>query len=202
MRVRQLVDGSTGQVTVKGAPLDPALGLPRVVIYEKRWVQEIQLLLGLGTFAMGLYYWAQALGGNLYDGKYGPLVYLLAPIGPAIMWDAWRKLRRWTCLVIAEYGFDDRMGDKPAGPVLWGEVASMSRGTSMHVSSHGVAGAPTLNVILRRGPRQPLSPLGAPPKQIGSLQLELATGPERRIPELMEQAFARWQQDQQLYRGF
>jgi hypothetical protein len=146
-------------------------------------------VLGWGVYAV-----AAAASGAPLDTKYGPLVYIGLPIGPAIMLDAWRKLQRWPCLVIAELGFDDRMGDKPSGPVLWREVASMRPGRSLHVTSQGAAALPSFTIQLRPGRRQPLSPLGGSPKHLSEVTLELATGPERRILELMEAEFQAWQE--------
>jgi hypothetical protein len=202
MRPQQLVDMAAGSVPVKGAPVDPALGLVRTVVYEKRWVQRIEFLLGVFTAALGVYVIAAAVAGTPMQTKYGALIYVCAPAGAGIMWDSWRKLRRWPGLVIAELGFDDRMGDHPSGPVLWREVEAMHSGKSWHVSTHGAAGLPSFVVELLPGPRPPLSPLGSQPKQIKAVTLELATGPEKRIPELMEAAYQSWLERERLYAGF
>ena len=190
-------------VDVRGMPLEPALGLPRAVVYERRWVQWLELALGLGVLVFGVVAVVAASQGHPIESKYGPAVYLCLPIGPAIVWEAWRKLRRWTCLVIAENGFDDRMGDQPSGPVLWQEVASMGMGAQMVVGPGHGGKVPTFFVRFKPGPRQPLSPLGAAPKQVSTVWLEIGfRGAETKIPSLMEAAYREWQERQALYGGF
>jgi hypothetical protein len=189
-------------VAIRGEPLEPALGLPRAVAYEMRWVQWLQLVLGFGCILMGLAALAGAASGHPWESKYGALIYILAPVGVAICWEAWGHLKRWPCLILAQYGFDDRMVEHPAGPVLWSEVAGMEMSSVLHVGAGHAARLPCLVVWLKPGPRQPLSPLGKPPQQIDKVTLELTISQKKKIPPLMEAAFAEWQESQLLYAGF
>jgi hypothetical protein len=195
--------GRVSRNEVRGAQLDPALGLPRYVIYERRWVQWIELVLGVFVFGAGVVALGAVMSGQTLGGKYGPAILLCLPIGPLIVWEAMGKIRRWSCLVIAQLGFDDRMGDNPAGPVLWSEVHSMGKDSTLHVGPGTSARIPTFVVCLRPDPRQPLSPLGAQPKQLGRVVLQIGfRGEETLIPSLMEESFRQWQELQAVYAGF
>jgi hypothetical protein len=201
-QVNELGSHFGNPVVIRGAPLEPALGLPRAVVYELRWVQWLQLVLGVGVFAFGAWAVFAAAQGTPIETKYGPVIYICLPAGPAIVWDAWRNLRRWTCLVVAENGFDDRTAAHACGPVLWQEVASMSGGTVWHVGAGHAARLHSYTVQLKPGRRQPLSPMGPVPNQVESVTLELTLREKRRVPELMEAAYRDWQDRQALYAGF
>jgi hypothetical protein len=101
-------------------------------------------------------------------------------------------------VIVAELGFDDRSGDDPAGPILWSEVASMGERGKWHLALHPGAVYATrsrpLVVDLVGGPRGPLSPLGPQRRQIGRVSIEtnVLEGGGKRLPELMEHAYARW----------
>lgn len=192
------MDASGGSVIVRGAPLDPALGLPVAVVREKRW--NIRLEMAGAVLLVGIAFWA-AVGwatGHPVQTEYGPLIYLCLPGGLSLGWFAWRRIRRGDCVIVAERGFDDRSGDGPAGPILWSEVVSMGEERKWHLALHPGAAYATRTrpwvVQLVGGPRRPLSPLGSQPRQISRVSIEtgILEGGRQRLPELMERAYARW----------
>jgi hypothetical protein len=187
---------------VRGKPLDAALGLPRAIIYEKRWVQWLVLLFGLGAFGFGLWATIVALRGHPYESKYGALIYVCLPVGPLIGLEAARSIRRWPCIVIAENGFDDRTSEHPAGPIAWYEVAGISTERALHVGAGCSAALPNLVIRLNPGPREPLSPLGPIPKQIREVRLQLPLDQHRRAAQMLAAALAEWRDREALYAGF
>ena len=202
-----LTPANQGPIVVPGAPLDAALGLPLAVVREKRWLTWTEMvasgaLIGIAVgAAVG---WAM---GNPIQTQYGPLIYLCLPGGLSIGWFAWRRIARGNCVILAERGFDDRSGDKPAGPILWSEVASIGEMGKWHLAVHPGAVYATrsrpLVVELVGGPRPRLSPLGPERRQMRRVTIETngLEGGRKRLPELMGQAYARWLDRQAWERG-
>jgi len=159
-----------GPVIVRGAPLDPALGLPVAVIRENRWNTRLEV--GAAGLLTGIFVWAAGewATGHPIETGYGPLIYLCLPGGLSFAWFAWKRIKRGNCVIVAERGFDDRSSDNPAGPILWSEVASMGEKSKWHLAVHPGAVYATrsrpLVVDLVGGPRMPLSPLGPQRRQI------------------------------------
>jgi hypothetical protein len=185
-------------VIVRGAPLDPALGLPVAVVREKRW--NIRLEIGAGILLIVIFVWAAVAWatGHPVQTEYGPLIYLCLPGGLSLAWFGWRRIKRGDCVIVAERGFDDRSGDNPAGPILWSEVVSIGEEGKWHLALHPGAVYATrtrpLVIELVAGPRGPLSPLGPQPRQIRRVAIEtnVLEGGRKRLPDLMQQAHERW----------
>jgi len=197
-----------GSVIIRGAPLDPALGLPLAVVREKRsniWIEIAAAILLAVIAAWAAVAWAD---GHPVQTEYGPLLFLCLPGGLVIGWFGWRRMRLGDCVIVAERGFDDRSGDSPAGPILWSEVVSMGEERRWHFAENpiGVVVGRTRPwvVHLAGGPRKPLSPLGLQPRQIGRVTIEtgILEGGRNRLPELMQEAYRRWLERQALGQGW
>jgi hypothetical protein len=194
------LSGSGTVGSIPGAPIDPALGLPRAVVGEKKWEALGELIAGIGLVAICVVWLAATVAGMSKDGRW-PLAFIFLLIAPFVFFDGWRRLRRGSCVIVAENGFDDRTGTIPAGPVLWSEVENIDldwaadpRMNAMFVS---VRRRKQLVVKLNPGKRAPFSSLGAQPRQIdkASITLENMEGGDKRLPHLMWQAWQAWRQD-------
>jgi hypothetical protein len=201
----------SGSPSIPGAPLDAALGLLRAVVREKRWLAWLELgvsgpifLIGLGTLAIALVgaLAPESLPPSVKVPGNWPVGFVLLVIGPIAAVDGWRRLKRISCVIVAELGFDDRSGKEPAGPVLWSEVETISPERMFRVGPGGtIIHAEAVNALVIRLaglPRAPLSSLGPPPRQIEEIRIILddLEGGRSRLPALMKESFVRWANDQ------
>ena len=95
--------------------------------------------------------------------------------------------------MLAENGFDNRLAGRLEGPVLWREIVWMGRGKKWSYSRD----VPTWVVMLRPGPRPPFSPLGAQPKQIEKVTINILGGFNETVPAAMMAGYQEWQQHSQ-----
>ncbi len=190
-----------GGATVSGAPLDPALGLPRAVVKEKKWEALGELIAGVGLVAISVAWLVATVTGTSKDGRW-PLAFVFMAIGPFVGIDGYRRLRRGSCVIIAANGFDDRSGSDPAGPVLWSEVQGMEFGwaTDVRMGASFISAKKRKQLVITLKPvkRMPLSPSGPPPKPIDKacILLDNMEGGDKRLPEAMRQAYQSWRDDQ------
>lgn len=187
---------STQPVTIHGAPIDPALGLPRAVIYEQPFKQWLEIGFGV-AFAANFVAWTTGLfGASSGVTRYVLLSWILVALAPFLIFDGIRRFRRRPALIVAANGFDDRMSYKAVGPVLWSEVASIGPG----IKRTGTVSQPIILVALKPGGRAPLSPLGPVPKQVDKAEIGLGLGLGPRIQEAMMTSYSLWR-DRQIYGG-
>jgi hypothetical protein len=184
-------------VTIHGAPIDPALGLPRAVITERPLRQWLEIGFGLACVVNFVAMITGAFGSSSPSmGKYVFLSWVTLVISPFSIVDGIRRLRRRAALVVAANGFDDRMSYKWVGPVLWSEVASIGPGSKMV----GNLCIPIILVTLKPGVRAPLSPLGQMPKQVDKAEIELGFRLKTRVPDALMASYNAWR-DRQMYGG-
>lgn len=190
--------------SVTSAPsvsVDPALGLPQVVVKEKRWEALVQLIAGVVLVPASVLIILSGINGTAKAGW--QLGFVLLVIAPFLAVFGWKRLKRGSCVVIAQYGFDDRAGTVPAGPVLWREVNSMGTRSDTIVRANSIfVGArkrKQLVIELKPGPRKPLSSLGPAPQQTEKVRITLESmdGGDKRLPDLMWKAWQQWRREQE-----
>jgi hypothetical protein len=98
---------------------DVDLGATIATYRARAWVQWLQLLLGLGTVAVGL--WAIATGRPIVGGL--PLDLVIPAAGIGMSWEAATRLRGAAVLTIAEGGLVD--GFQRSAVVRWDDVGAI-----------------------------------------------------------------------------
>jgi hypothetical protein len=199
----------SGSPTVPGRPIDPALGLPRAVVREQRWVVWLELLVVVLMAAILFAMTRAQLAGEVVKGNFWLTAAICVGGGGYALFDARRRVARKSCVIVAQNGFDIRVGTNPTGPVLWSEVESISteRDVKVGVGGRWLVHARAVNtIVIRLGgePSAPLSSMGAPVRQNKVLRIDLEEmeGGRRRLPELMDESLARWRVDQAYEQGW
>ncbi len=175
-------------IVVPDYPLHPALGLPRAVVRQRAFSYWFELIFGVAFLAALI----GSLLGLVHESQWTPegigLSALFAILSPYMVYDGIRNIRRKPCVIVAANGFDDRTGWRPAGPVLWGEVAGMATSSKLV----GRRRYPVFVVMLRPGPRSSLVSLSRPPKQVKQVQIPMDHGLDKIIAPAMLAAYDLW----------
>ena len=122
--------------------------------YTRRRKDLVELVFGVAFLAL-LAAWVGGLVAiNEWSARDVFGVFVFPILSPILIIDGIRNIRRRPSLIVAANGFDDRTGWRPAGPVLWSEVATVEQG-SKWAGNHREA---VLAVALKPGTRLPLWP--------------------------------------------